>query len=238
MNKIGIVVLSYNQIEASHYCIDSLRIHTPVGRYKVYWVDNGSSDGTRYLIDTYIAQGKIDISVNYQKTNSGVIGGRNLGFEWFINQEKDLTHLMFLDNDQYVKKGWLSQYNDFMSDKYDLCGLEAWRMDKTFFPYRCKVKTEPFTYVSCCGMMMRRYVAEELKSFDEQFNPAYFEDPDFCFRALDKNFRIGWNNNAEIVHESHTTLGNSKDKRKNFLNSFVKFKKKWDGRIIEPLCQE
>ena len=38
--------------------------------------------------------------------------------------------------------------------------------------------------------MMRRDVWKKLGGFDEQFYPVWFEDVDFCRRAVDAGYRI------------------------------------------------
>jgi GT2 family glycosyltransferase len=80
------------------------------------------------------------------------------------------------------------------SGSYDLVGADAWLMDSSFMPrHNCKKKGDPYTYVGCGGMMVKKEVVDRLGLFDEQFNPAYFEDPDFNFRAREAGFKIGWN---------------------------------------------
>ena len=39
-------------------------------------------------------------------------------------------------------------------------------------------------------LMTRRDVWEHLGGFDESFHPVWFEDVDFCRRALDAGYRI------------------------------------------------
>ena len=80
-----------------------------------------------------------------------------------------------------------------------------------------------FTYVGCGGMLMKRRVPEKIGIFDTRFNPAYFEDPDFSFRAHQAGFKIGWNIAAKLVHLPHQTLGkvNQKDKVQQFTKILI-----------------
>jgi len=78
-------------------------------------------------------------------------------------------------------------------------GCEAWQMlppgrqsgkfftgteviDRSYYPFRkCIKPDETFTYIGCGGTLIKRSVYDKIGLFDEQFSPAYFEDPDFCY---------------------------------------------------------
>jgi GT2 family glycosyltransferase len=229
--KITICVLSHNAIEITKKFIDLLFANTE--NFNLVMIDNGSTDGTaEYLTDTlsmfgnpYHEEKIINLVLN--KENLGVIGGRNMGFALFNNEPTD--YLCFLDNDQFVQKNWLVDHINFLqTNNLDIAGVDAWLMDKKFMPrYNCKKPGEPFTYVGAGGMILKRKVVECLGGFDEQFNPAYFEDPDYNFRAQQNKFAIGWNHQAKILHLAHQTLGKNQDKHKIFKNSYEKFCNKW-----------
>ncbi|MGL5352392.1 MAG: glycosyltransferase family 2 protein, partial [Clostridium sp.] len=42
----SIVILTYNQLEYTKLCIESIRIFTPKNSYEIIIVDNNSTDGT------------------------------------------------------------------------------------------------------------------------------------------------------------------------------------------------
>jgi GT2 family glycosyltransferase len=62
------------------------------------------------------------------------------------------------------------------------------------------------------GMMIKKEVVEEIGLFDPQFNPKYFEDPDFCFRAIRKGYKIGWCVDYVIEHQKHDLTLSTKDR--------------------------
>jgi GT2 family glycosyltransferase len=140
---------------------------------------------------------------------------------------------MFLDNDQFVAKGWLEQYLSILNNGYDVVGIEAWQLTNALLPLKKIGKTDTyFSYVGCGGMLVKKEVIDKVGLFDERFNPAYFEDPDFNFRIYDAKFKIGFDSAAKIVHMSHQTLGklNPVVKRQQFIKSYMEFKKKWGNR--------
>ena len=54
--------------------------------------------------------------------------------------------------------------------------------------------------------MVRREVFDKIGLLDEDFSPAYWEDPEFCVRALKEKFTIKLCVGHGIIHEAHTTL--------------------------------
>jgi O-antigen biosynthesis protein len=237
MPTVAIVVLSYNALDITKRFVDYLFSHTKVEQFRVLFIDNGSSDSTpEFLIE--LSGEKPNVSVNLQPTNTGVIGGRNIGFDWFVSEVDDCDLLLFLDNDQFVQEGWLEHHLSVLDSGYDMVGVEAWQMNIRFAPIKHITDiSDWFTYVGCGGMMMWRHVVDVLGGFDERFNPSYFEDPDYNFRSLDAGFSIGWNVNAKIVHMPHQTLGNAPDKQQRFLRSYQQFQAKWRGRNAQRLKQ-
>jgi GT2 family glycosyltransferase len=235
-NKTTIIALSYNGKEITEKFIELLFKYTEPSAFNLIMIDNGSTDGTKeYLKDALSIFENHTLVINDR--NLGVIGGRNMGYS--IYQSDPTEFLCFLDNDQFVRAGWFEQYHEFMkSGNYDIVGADAWLMNSSFFPcYNCKRLGDHFSYVGCGGLMTTQSVLNKIGLFDEQFNPAYFEDPDFNFRAIKAGFRIGWNLNAKITHLAHKTLGNDPNRRQLFLNSYSKFKEKWNGKIALPVLR-
>ena len=161
--------------------------------------------------------------------NSGVIEGRNIGYE--NSKHLEYKYLLFLDNDQFVEKEWLDQHLFFMKQgDYDVLGVEAWEMSESFRPlWMVKKLTDCYTYVGAGGMIMKRRVVEEIGLFDTVFSPMYFEDPDFIFRCNKRGFHVGWNPYARIVHKPHQTMLiiSQEDKHKYFRKSLKYFREKW-----------
>ena len=234
--KTTIVVLSYNGKELTKKFLELLFEHTK--SFKLIMIDNGSVDGTAEYLSNEALLSKSYTTLVLNEENLGVIGGRNMGYTLFQSDPTD--YLCFLDNDQFVRKDWLEQYHDFMeTGKYDIIGADAWLMNSSYKPvYNCKKAGDAYSYVGCGGMMIKKKVLDAIGLFDEQFNPAYFEDPDFNFRARQSGFSIGWNHFAKIEHLPHQTLGKSKDRMVYFAQSYEKFRNKWKGIEILPMRQK
>lgn len=240
-----IIVLAHNRLSVTQQFVQRLFAHTD--NFRLIFVNNGSIDGTTEYLD----QGKDRWEVIHHPDNLGVILGRNsatkvLQSEYFIN----------LDNDQLVTNGWLQKLHDCMSMGFDVVGIEAWKLmppgmkgqvvihggstssDMSYFPYKkCTKKCDSFTYIGCGGMLIKKTVFDVLGLFDERFSPAYFEDPDFCFRAIQSGFKLGWCSECHIEHLAHQTIGTQRlfDKNQQFMSSWAKFKEKWTPYFPQPI---
>ncbi len=223
MPIIDIILLTYNNLSNSKKCIENIYKYTD--DFNLFILDNGSEDGTiKYLKD--IEEKHSNIYINYQENNLGIIRGRNECYK-FSREHSNSEVIIFLDNDQMVLSGWLNSYIELMK-KFNIVGVEAWSMRKSdFYPCkRMKNKDESFNYVGCGGMMTRSEVFEGLGLFDVRFSPMFFEDPDFIFRAFDAGHKIGWNYQNVIIHD-HKGLMLTKKTKQHFIDSWLKFRKKW-----------
>ena len=238
-----IICLVHNQLPVTKVFAE--RIFKYTENFNLIFVNNNSTDGTSKWLeaskDKWTVVNATDSNGN--PANLGVIGGRNLGVKYVKS-----NYFLNIDNDQYVGNNWLVMLHDVMSQGYDIVGKEAWQLvppgrggvvlwmgkEKTrdYFPHhRCERQGEKFTYVGCGGMLIKTEVYNKIGLFDEQFGPAYFEDPDFCFKSIQAGFKIGWCPQCPIKHLPHQTLGKQKDfdKHKQFLRSWDRFRKKWNG---------
>ena len=215
--------------------------------FRLICVDNGSSDGTAEYLADGVQHKKWDVISAGE--NLGIIKGRNLGA---INVTA--AHFLNIDNDQYVTPGWLEALFERMDQGYDIVGCEAWLMHppkaqgsvmiagklhgRAYFPFRhCQRPNEKFTYIGCGGMLIKKHVYDTIGLFDERFSPAYFEDPDLSFRAIQAGFKLAWQPRCDIEHLSHQTLGTqtSFDKGDQFLQSWRAFIAKWSPYYPEPI---
>jgi hypothetical protein len=242
--ELDLIVLSHNGIETTKKFLDHFYKFTDNKFCRLIWIDNGSSDGSVEFLKDFFAQKLKNYVLHFSKENLGVIGGRNLGYNisQMINGRGELfPYLMFLDNDQYVEEGWLEHHLSVLNKGYDMIGVEAWKLSDAFLPIlKIPNINYDFSYVGCGGMLIRREVTNRIGIFDEQFNPAYFEDPDFNFRSHDAGFKIGWNCKAKIIHFPHQTLGkmDQTNKHKKLMDSYTKFINKWKHRKPTILKQK
>ncbi len=225
---IDIILLTYNNLFNTKECIKSLYKYT--FNFKLVIIDNGSTDDTVSYLKSLLKE-KDNIILSLQKENLGIIKGRNLGYNLTIQDGSELV--CFIDNDQLVSRNWLESYLLFIEKGYDIVGSESWQMKENFYPSK-KVtsKDDYFNYCGAGGMVLKRKIIEDIGLFDEQFNPMYFEDPDFDFRSHDKGYKIGWNTEKKIFHKPHKLLGGKGDRVFYFRRNWVRFREKWKVREL------
>jgi len=225
-------ILQYNKYNVTLKCIESIESFTGSVDYTIYLLDNNSYDGSFDHIKNTCSS-KNNIVLEKSETNKGVIGGRNAIFEYF-NLHQNYTHLLFIDNDQFVKDKWIDGYIEiFKKSPNAICGIEAWILSSNFTPLRkCSEKDFGFSYVGCGGMMVSREAFNSIGKFDDDFNPAYFEDPDYCLRAFFEKIPVIWNRVSRIDHLPHQTLGQRSLKAGlSFRKSLNAFRQKWKGKF-------
>ena len=226
MLKIDIILLTFNEIKVIDECVSSLYSYSE--NFNLFIFDNGSVDGTTLYLKELL-KNKDNVDVYFNDSNIGIIKGRNLSYD-LLNEKVSMDYIMFLDADQIVREGWQNSYSNLIEQGYDSIGSEAWRMNDLFYPcYKCKDKEDSFTYIGCGGMLIKKDVIDKIGLFDTTFGMAYFEDPDFCFRAYEYGYKIAWCPN-KIIHKPHRLL--DIQKKKYFFDSYKIFKEKHAGKEI------
>lgn len=235
---VDLILLSYNGLDTTKAFLDRFYKHTDISKVRLIWVENGSTDGTKEFLKELI-DSEDNFVYSDGEDNLGVIGGRNHGYKvstYLSETFFPAKYIMMLDNDQFVQPDWLEDHVGFLEQKnLDFIGVEAWIMNAGYLPVKKLERPGGvFHYVGCGGSLFKKEIPDSIGMYDDQFNPAYFEDPDFCFRALDAGYKVGWNSGAKITHLPHQTLGklNQKDKNDRFINSMRKFRQKWKGRKL------
>jgi GT2 family glycosyltransferase len=98
--KIGINLLTYNQLNWTKECIRTLYKYTDKEIFDLVICDNGSTDGTVEFLKT------LDAKVFYQDKNIGIAKARNLIFRYFI-QKNCYDYICMIHNDMLFTPDWL-----------------------------------------------------------------------------------------------------------------------------------
>ncbi len=233
MKNLNVVILTHNEIDTIKKCLKALCTYTK--NFNLVVIENTSTDGTEQFLSR-VENEYVNITVEFNKENNGVIEGRNQGYSIAQKKYPDAEYVMFIDCDQEVLPGWQESYMNLFDQKYDLIGCEAWKMrKKDFYPERkvsCSI--DSFSYIGAGGMMVKNSVIEDIGLFDERYEKYYWEDPSFCFRAHQAGYKIGWNYKSSIIHQKHN-LSLSGDRKKYFMKNWKKFQEKWKGYEIPVL---
>lgn len=243
-----ILCLTHNKLSVTQGFIEHLFNHT--NNFNLIFLDNASTDGTINFLQNGANENKWKLICSNK--NLGIIRGRNV-----LAQHVKSDYFLNIDNDQYPLAGWLESLHNLMSKGYDIVGAEAWSLfapktpgavyisknimipDRGYYPCRrCISITNEYTYIGCGGMLIKKQVYDQIGLFDEQFSPAFFEDPDFSFRAIQHGFKIGWCYDCKINHLSHQTINSQTlfNKSEQFAKSWIRFRDKWNDYFPPLMC--
>ena len=110
---VSIVILTFNELEYTKKCVESIRRHTPEP-HEIIFVDNGSKDGTvKWLKKLVNEHGHYKLIEN----------GKNLGFAKGCNQGIEAASsdcILLLNNDVVVTEGWLAGMMECLNSAPDI----------------------------------------------------------------------------------------------------------------------
>ena len=112
---IDIIVLTYNNLQNTSLCIESIFAYT--SGFRLIVVDNNSTDGTVEYLKKLDQENLI---LHFSSKNLGCVIGRNFAY----TLSKDAEYICFLDNDQFVTEGWVESYMSYIDRGFDVIGFD------------------------------------------------------------------------------------------------------------------
>jgi len=228
-NIICVVIPNWNGAKELPSAIESV-LKQSVTTWRLIIVDNGSTDMSHEVIESYVAK-DARIQAIYLDKNYGYTGGVNPGFEIAI--KAGYQYVAPFNNDAVAHKDWLKHLQKFL-DKHQDYGIAACKLlhgdgqtfDSTGDQYSTwglpfprgrgeKTSNKYDTHTDIFGAsggasMYRVSTIEEIGLFDQDFF-AYYEDIDLSFRAQLAGWRIGYAPKSVVYHEQGTTSGKIKN---------------------------
>lgn len=228
--KTDIVVLTHNNASILDKFFSCIYKNT--NNFNLIVVDNYSRDNS-VSYTKHQKRKESNITLLEEKINHGVAGGRNIGIK-----AGSAEYVLCIDSDQFaMTPAWLDELFMILGKGYDSAGVDAWEMRppnymaNPYFPWKhAKICCDNYTYVGGGGHLIPRKIFEEFDFFDENLNPAFFEDVDFQFNMSKKGYKSAWHYKPIIFHLGHQTLGKHIDYSvsKQFKKSHEYFIKKWN----------
>ncbi|MHC1682476.1 MAG: glycosyltransferase [Clostridiaceae bacterium] len=235
--KTSIILLTYNNIEYTKQCIESIRQYTKKDSYELIVVDNNSSDGTR---DWLKDQNDIVIILN----------DKNLGFPKGCNQGIEIAKgdsILLLNNDTVVTANWLenlttclysskeigavgpvtnsSAYFQAIETKYN--SIEEMQLFAREFNKINKDKYEERLKLIGFCMLIKKEVIDKVGFLDEIFTPGNYEDDDYSIRIKKAGYKLILCKNTFIHHYGGASFSITSEFKELLEKNEKKFLNKW-----------
>jgi N-acetylglucosaminyl-diphospho-decaprenol L-rhamnosyltransferase len=224
------IIVTFNSEAVIGACLDSLTKMAP--HVKPIVVDNASSDRT---VDCVRERAHVSLIANPENrgfasaVNQG-IAASDAGFLLLLNPDVTLLTAVdalidaskqyglaagkLVDKDSQPQSGFtIRRLPTPAALIFELFGINRlWPSNPVNRSYRYLDRdlNQPGPVEQPAGafLMTRRDVWERLHGFDESFHPVWFEDVDFCKRALDSGYQIQYVPSVQAVHDGgHSIKG-------------------------------
>jgi GT2 family glycosyltransferase len=235
---VDIVIVNYNTKKYLQDCLQSIKNFSgPFDKYRVWVVDNGSSDGSMEMINRCYAYGI------FNKKNLGYGSACNKGIKAGAGK-----YIFLLNSDTMVTAGWLTPLIKILenSSKVAVVGprlvnpegllvgvgvvgtnanpvIRGWKE-----PNEANRYNDTLEVLSVCGACMgiKRQNISELGLFDENYF-HYFEETDYCYNARYHDYKVIYCPDSTVIHRVFGSCGDFQQLNKYFQNGEKYFQKKW-----------
>ncbi|MHB8993920.1 MAG: glycosyltransferase family 2 protein [Armatimonadota bacterium] len=247
-----LIVVSYNKRPYTELCLRGQLQCTPPPD-QIIVIDNGSTDGSVEMLQALQQQARaqgLAFEIIQNESNAGACTARNQGLDIATGD-----FIAFMDNDVCVRhRSWLPGLTAALqADERN--GIVGPKLVYPFEPYNIEcagvaispsgrvqyrgrgqaIDTPAFAQpaevqclISACWLM-KREVVEQIGNLDEVFNPAQFEDFDFCYRAREAGWRVLYESAVEMYHFENVTTDGSPDVKFKYvtMKNWSVFKQRW-----------
>ena len=240
---VSVVVVTYNNLELTRACLDSLERYSDYGNLEVIVVDNASSDDTPSFLRDWASRGDRR-RVILNEDNRGFAAANNQGLAAATGD-----YLVMLNNDTYVTPGWVGTLVGHLRRDHTLgmlgpvtnnIGNEA-RIDIRYedmagmlgaageYTARHVGQLTPLRTAAFFCVMLRREVFEKVGPLDEAFGIGFFEDDDYCRRVEQAGWSIACAEDVFIHHHLSASFNklNQERRARLFEENKALYEKKW-----------
>jgi glycosyltransferase involved in cell wall biosynthesis/coenzyme F420-reducing hydrogenase beta subunit/polysaccharide pyruvyl transferase WcaK-like protein/lipopolysaccharide biosynthesis regulator YciM len=243
---VSIVILTFNQLDKTRDCVDSIRRHTSV-LHEIIFVDNGSTDGTTaWLRELCTKNDNYTLIENIE--NKGFSAGCNQGIKAAFGE-----YVLLLNNDVIVTESWLDglleclrlmpnggiagPMTNNISGIQQVPGVQYESVEglDTFalrFREINRHRRIPYRRIVGFCMLFRKSLIDTTGYLDESFGSGNFEDDDFCLRAELEGYRNVIAGDVFIHHVGSATFkGNNIDFTSAMTGNRKVFNDKWSRQV-------
>jgi O-antigen biosynthesis protein len=244
---VSIVVVTFNNLEFTKRCLDSVVTHSGYPNVEIIVVDNASSDGSREYLQNW---------ANSAPARQVILNDSNRGFAAANNQGMAIAkgdYLVLLNNDTVVTSGWARTMmrhlernpdigllgpvtNNIGNEaKVDVAYRDLAEMPRVSGAYTRNHMGQIFdlrTLAFFC-VMLRRDVYERVGALDEAYGLGFFEDDDYCRRVQQIGLRVVCARDVFVHHHLSASFMkmDTKARRQLFATNKEIYEAKWGAWI-------
>ena len=225
-SKVGIILVNYNGYEDTIRCIQSIANIT-YSNYAVYIVDNGSTNNSVNIIGKFIKQFD-GITLISSEENLGFSGGNNIGIRRALCEGAE--YVLLLNNDTIVTERFLEPLLESSVENKIATGRimywkekkiiwyaggklsqklgRAWHDDINKEYWEGLLNEQKVTFISGCCILIPKSVLRKIGILEEKYF-LYYEDTEYCWRALNAGIELIYNPESVIYHNVSSTTGHN-----------------------------
>jgi len=225
--KVAIIILNWNGWRDTLECLESLQ-DLSYENYQIFLVDNDSTDGSVERITAWGRDRGFDLDKKspdekiiliQNDENYGFSGGNNRGIQFAMDFSR-YQYFWLLNNDTVVDKDALTELVKVAEsrDKAGIIGSKVFDYKnrshiqtigeyKVVWPYMNskreisdKETVLDVKWIRGASLLIRNELIREIGLLDEKLF-IYFEDKDWCVKALKKRWKIYTSLNSRIFHK-------------------------------------
>lgn len=223
MPPVTIIIVAWNQLEKTLACLETV-VALDYPDFRVLLVDNGSEPPLAGPVSTRFPT----VETLRLAANLGFAGGYNAGLRRGL--EGDSRHFLLLNNDTLLEPDVLAKLAAEMERARDV-GLVTAKIYYAADPRRIWTTGANFDifldlkdsgagqidvgqwdaprdvdFAPFCALLVRREVIERVGLLDEDFF-LYYEDMDYCRRAVAAGWRVRYCPTARVLHDVSASSG-------------------------------
>lgn len=250
MYKLFIVLINYNFGNIIVDAINSIR-ETKI-TYKILIFDNSSTDDSLDLINS-IKNPLIEIITSDQ--NLGFSAGCNRAISYIKDKYSIPEYIYLMNPDTIIPENLLSYMASTLDEKNaHIISPKIVHTDGSIYFYNGYIDLKKLQVVNIqldntmpiieftnlfqgASVMFRGELFKKLGGFNEKLF-MYFDEAFFCLNAIEKGYKIIFDSNFTVIHNTSYSLRNQKYLKayyisRNYLFTFGKIKTRtWVGRIF------
>ncbi|MDE6239981.1 MAG: glycosyltransferase family 2 protein [Muribaculaceae bacterium] len=236
--QVAVIILNWNGEKLLREFLPEVIATTDPTIARVIVADNGSTDGSRRLLESEFA----DVEHIYFDTNHGFAGGYNLAIDL-----TDYRYTVLLNSDVATSAGWINTLYQFMEEhpevgacqpkllsfndtqKFEYAGAAGGFIDRNGYPFcrgrifgTCETDDGQYDsdieifWASGACLMVRSELYRKVGGLDTAFF-AHMEEIDLCWRIMLAGYKIMAVCDTSVFHLGGGSLPDT-NPRKTYLN--------------------